>query len=43
MRYFFTSDIHSYASCLKEALKRAGFQRANPDHILVICGDVRSL
>lgn len=39
-KYFFMSDIHSYAKCMKEALKRAGFNKNNPNHILVICGDV---
>ena len=39
-KYFFMSDIHSYAKCMKEALKRAGFNKNNPDHILVICGDI---
>lgn len=39
-KYFFVSDIHSYASCLKEALKRAGFKKTDANHIIVLCGDV---
>lgn len=39
-KYFIMSDIHSYATCMKEALKRAGFRKNNAEHILVVCGDI---
>ena len=38
--YFVTSDIHGYASVLKESLKEKGFDKRNPNHILIVCGDV---
>ncbi len=38
--YFVTSDIHSFYDSLKSALRKAGFRKTNPDHILVVCGDV---
>lgn len=38
--YFVASDIHSFFDCFRDALKQAGFRKTNPDHILVICGDV---
>lgn len=40
MRYFVTSDIHSFYTPLKKALKTAKFDTNNPEHVLVICGDV---
>ena len=36
---FAVSDIHGHATLLKEALTQAGFDRKNPDHLLVCCGD----
>ena len=38
--YFVTSDIHSFFDCFRDALRRAGFRKTDPDHILVVCGDV---
>ena len=38
-KIFVASDIHGHATELKEALKNAGFDRNNDDHLLVICGD----
>ena len=40
MKYFVVSDIHSFATELKTALKLAGFEKTNKDHILIVCGDV---
>lgn len=40
MKYFCVSDIHSFYTPLKEALKQAGFRKSNKDHCLVVCGDV---
>lgn len=39
-KYFITSDIHSFYSPLKKALKQAGFKKTNPNHILIVAGDL---
>jgi len=39
-RYFFTSDIHSFYTPLMTALTEKGFDRLNPDHVLVVLGDI---
>lgn len=39
-RYFVVSDIHSFHSLLRDALKKSGFRVKNPDHVLIICGDI---
>lgn len=39
MKYFAVSDIHGHASILKEALEGHGFDKNNPDHLLIVCGD----
>ncbi|MBO5424020.1 MAG: metallophosphoesterase [Lachnospiraceae bacterium] len=38
--YFAISDIHSYYWPMRSALKEAGFDETNPDHILIVCGDI---
>ena len=38
--YFVTSDIHSFYTPLRQSLDGAGFDVNNPNHILIICGDV---
>lgn len=40
MKYFAVSDIHSYYTPLQRALQGAGFDVENPDHKLIICGDL---
>ena len=40
MKYFAVSDIHSYYTPLQRALYGAGFDVNNPDHKLIICGDL---
>ena len=40
MKLFVTSDVHSFFSIMHDALKEKGFEENNPDHLLVICGDV---
>ena len=40
MKYFIVSDVHSFCSELKSALWKAGFNKRNKDHTLIICGDV---
>lgn len=39
-KYFFVSDIHSFYTPLKKALKKKGFNKNNKNHILVVLGDV---
>lgn len=40
MKYFVISDIHSYYTIARLALQRAGYDENNPEHHLVICGDM---
>lgn len=39
MKFFVVSDVHSYYTPLKKALDAAGFDRDNPEHWLISCGD----
>lgn len=39
-KYFITSDTHSFFTVLKKALDKAGWQQNNPNHILVVAGDL---
>lgn len=39
-KYYVTSDIHSFYDEFITALNRSGFDIDNPDHILIICGDI---
>ena len=38
-KYFVVSDIHGFYSLLLETLAAKGFERNNPNHQLIICGD----
>lgn len=38
--YFACSDIHSFYDDFIASLLKAGFQLDNPDHILIVCGDI---
>ena len=40
MKYFVASDIHGFLDELIAGLDSAGFDRANPEHVLVIGGDL---
>ena len=40
MRYFAVSDIHGFLVPLMEALHNAGFSKEDPDHFLIVLGDV---
>lgn len=40
MKYFVVSDLHSFATFAKESLAKAGFDINNPEHVLIICGDI---
>lgn len=39
-RYFVVADIHSFYTELIEGLNKAGYNKENPNHILVVCGDI---
>lgn len=39
-KYFIASDIHSFFTIFKKALDKAGWQQNNPNHVLVIAGDL---
>lgn len=40
IKYFVSGDIHSYFENWMLYLEHAGFERANPEHKIVICGDL---
>lgn len=40
MKYFVVSDVHSFYDELMVALNEKGFEKDNPAHILVVCGDL---
>lgn len=40
MKYFVVSDIHSYYTPLADALLTSGFDASNPNHKLVVLGDL---
>lgn len=40
MKIFAVSDIHGFTSILRESLTKAGFEINNPEHLLVVCGDL---
>jgi len=40
MRYFVTSDLHSFSAEMRRSLRKAGFNKRNKDHTLIVCGDV---
>lgn len=39
-KYFIITDVHSFYDEMVKALSKAGFDRDNPEHILVHCGDL---
>lgn len=39
-RYFVISDVHNYYQPMKQALAEAGFERDNPNHIVILNGDL---
>lgn len=40
MKYFVVSDIHSFYTEMRTSLSAEGFDVTNPDHKVIICGDV---
>ena len=39
-KYFVMSDIHSFYNQMISALNESGFDKDNPEHILIVCGDL---
>lgn len=39
MKYFVFSDVHGFYSIFKEALDQSGFDKTNPNHMLISIGD----
>ena len=40
MKYFVASDIHGFFNEFRAALDEAGYDVNNPNHHLIICGDI---
>lgn len=40
MKYFVITDVHGFYEPMIEALTKAGFDKDNPEHTLVSCGDL---
>lgn len=40
MKYFVVSDVHGFYSNMIQALNDKGFDKSNPDHMLIVCGDL---
>jgi serine/threonine protein phosphatase 1 len=39
-KYFVVSDVHSYLTPLKTALKEKGYNKHDKHHYLIVCGDI---
>lgn len=39
-KYFAISDVHSFYDAMMTSLTNAGFDKSNPDHKVIICGDL---
>lgn len=40
MKYFVSSDIHGFFDEWQNALKEKGFDLNNPEHKIILCGDL---
>ena len=40
MKYFVSSDIHGFFDEWMFALKRENFDISNPEHKIIVCGDL---
>ena len=40
IKYFAISDVHSFYNPMIEALLAKGFEQDNPDHKIILCGDL---
>ena len=38
-KYFAVADPHSFTDFMLSALHKAGFEKDNPEHYVIICGD----
>ena len=38
-KLFVVTDIHGHCTLLKAALEKAGYDRRDPEHLLICCGD----
>ena len=38
-KLFVVSDVHGHCTLLKAALDKAGFDKDDPEHLLICCGD----
>lgn len=39
-QYFVIADIHGFYTAMIKSLHKAGFRKSNPNHILIVCGDI---
>lgn len=39
-KYFVVSDVHSFFTIMMDALTKQGFSKDDPEHVLVVCGDL---
>ena len=39
-KYFVVSDVHSFYDAMIDALNKQGFDIENPDHKVIVCGDL---
>lgn len=39
-KYFVISDTHSFNKIMRASLRSSGFDKKNPNHILIVCGDI---
>jgi len=39
-KYFIVSDVHSFYDEMLLALDKAGYQKSNPEHFFILCGDL---
>lgn len=40
MKYFVSGDIHGFYDEWQSALKEKGFDISNPEHKIILCGDL---
>jgi serine/threonine protein phosphatase 1 len=40
MKYFVVADVHSFYDAMMKALEDKGFDKSNPEHKIIICGDL---
>lgn len=40
MKYFVVADVHSFYDAMIKALEDKGFDKSNPEHHVIVCGDL---